>query len=76
MKREGYDIEVKHHAFIRAMQRGITPDRIEDTIINGQIKHFGKHGIKFIKRGKKATLICVGQIKGLTISILTIETKR
>ena len=31
----GYDIEIKHHVFIRAMQRGIPPDLIEDTIKNG-----------------------------------------
>ena len=68
-----YDIEIKRHAFIRALQRMISPDKIESTIKGGQIKRFGKHNIKFIKRYKGFTVICVGEISGNKIKILTIE---
>jgi len=75
MDRTKYDIEIKHHVFIRAIQRRITPDRIEDTINNGSIELFGNDRVKFIKEGKKRSLICVGEIRGLKIVIFTIETK-
>ena len=38
-----YDIEIKRHVFVRAMQRGIHPDLIEDTIKKGKMKRFGKN---------------------------------
>ena len=44
-----YEIELKRHAFIRAMERGITPDMIEATIKGGTVKRFGKNNMKFIK---------------------------
>ena len=71
-----YEIEIKRHAFIRAMQRRISPDMIEATIKNGTVEHFGKHNLKFHKKYKRFTVICIGQIEGLKIKILTIETGR
>ncbi len=71
-----YDIEIKRHAFVRAMQRGVTPDMIEATLKGGKIEKFGKHNLKFHKKYKKFTVICVGEIMGEKIKILTIETKR
>ena len=68
-----YDIEIKRHAFIRAMERGIHPDIMEEAILKGKVERFGKHGIKFISKGKKRTIICVGEITGTKIKILTIE---
>ena len=44
-----YEIEIKRHAFIRAMERGITPDMIEATIKGGTVKRFGENNVKFIK---------------------------
>ncbi len=70
-----YEIEVKRHAFIRAMQRGVTPDMIEATLKGGRIERFGKNNIKFIKEYKRFTVICVDQIIGTKIKIVTIETK-
>ena len=70
-----YDFEIKRHAFIRAMQRGVTPDMIEATLKGGKIERFGKNNIKFIKDYKNFTVICVGQMLGTTIKIFTIETK-
>ena len=52
MDRTKYEIVIKHHVFVRALQRGITPDRIEDTICSGRIERFGNDGVKFIKEGK------------------------
>ena len=68
-----YDLEIKRHAFERAMQRGIHPDMIEDTVLKGKIKRFGKHGVKFISKGSKRTIICVGEIVGNKLKIMTIE---
>ncbi len=68
-----YDLEIKHHAFRRALRRGFHPDEIEDTIVKGRMERYGKHGVKFVKSGSKRTIICVGQIIGTTIKIFTIE---
>ncbi|MBI2656814.1 hypothetical protein HYX03_03685 [Candidatus Woesearchaeota archaeon] len=68
-----YDLVIKRHVFERAMQRGIHPDLIEDTLFKGKIKRFGKHGIKFINRGSKRTIICVGELIGDKLKIMTIE---
>lgn len=59
--------------FIQSLKRGIHPDIIEDILKNGTIKKYGKHGVKFIKKGSKRTMICVGQIIGMKIKIFTIE---
>ena len=64
-----YDIEIKHHAFKQALKRGISPDLIENTLINGKIKRHGKNYIKVATN----TVICVGQIIGNKINIITIE---
>ena len=64
---------IKRHVFERAMQRGIHPDMIEDTLLKGKVKRFGKHGIKFINKGSKRTIICVGELAGNRLKILTIE---
>ena len=71
MDRKNYEIEIKLHAFTRAVQRGITPDLIENCIKNGKIKRFGKNYIKFISK----SAICIGEISGLKIKIITIERR-
>jgi len=71
-----YEFEIRRHALIRAMQRGITPDMIEATLKGGKIVKFGKNNLKFIKAYKRFTVICVDQIIGTKIKIVTIETKR
>ena len=70
-----YDFEIKRHAFIRAMQRNITPDMIEATLKGGKIKRFGKNNVKFYKEYKDFTVICVDEIIGNKIKIVTIEIK-
>lgn len=71
-----YEFEVKRHAFIRAMKRGVTPDMIEATLKGGKIIRFGKNNLKFYKKYKRFTVVCVDQIIGTKIKIVTIETKR
>lgn len=70
-----YEIEIRRHAFIRAMQRHITPDMIEATIKGGKITKFGKNNVKFTKKYKRCTVVCVDHIVGNLIKIVTIETK-
>jgi len=67
------DVVIKRHVFERAMQRGIHPDLIEDTLLHGKVKRFGKHGIKFISKGSKRTIICIGELVGNRLKIITIE---
>ena len=68
-----YELEIKHHVFKQAMERGIPPDMIEDTLLKGKMERYGKHGVKFINKGAKKTIICVGQLIGTKIKIFTIE---
>lgn len=68
-----YEVEIKHHAFIQAVKRGIHPDLIEDVLIKGKVERYGKHGVKFVSRGSKRTIVCVGQIIGTKIKIFTVE---
>ena len=68
-----YDIVIKRHVFERAMQRGIHPDLIENALRKGKMTRFGKHGIKFINKGSKRTIICVGELVGNKLKIITIE---
>ncbi|MBI2673166.1 hypothetical protein HYX19_02805 [Candidatus Woesearchaeota archaeon] len=72
MDRTKYEIEIKHHAFIRATQRKISPDLIENCIKSGKVKKFGKNHVKFISR----STICVGELVGLKIKIITIEGRK
>ncbi len=69
MDLRGYEIEIRHHVFIRAMQRGISPDLIEKCIITGKHETFGKSYMKFITR----SVICIGEVKGMKVCIITIE---
>ena len=70
-----YDLEIKRHAFIRAIERKVTPDMIEATLKGGKLERFGKHNVRFIKDYKRFRVICVGQLIGTKIKIFTIETK-
>jgi len=70
------NIEIKRHAFLRALNRGIHPDFVEATIKGGKVKSFGKNYVKFTKYYKRFDIICVGQIIGNIIKIITIEKKR
>ena len=68
-----YELVIKRHVFEQAMKRRIHPDMIEETLLKGKVKKFGKHGIKFVSRGSKRTIICVGELIGTKLKIITIE---
>ncbi len=67
------DLEIKHHVFKRALERKINPDMIEQTLLKGKLTRFGKHGVKFVNKGSKRTIICVGELIGNKLKIITIE---
>ncbi|MFH1255774.1 MAG: hypothetical protein V1494_00640 [Candidatus Diapherotrites archaeon] len=75
MQKGAYHIVISRHAFVRAVQRRIHPDLIEDTVKTGKMKRFGKNNVKIEKRFKHYTITCVDEIVGLIIKIVTI-TKR
>ena len=76
MRKGKYKIVITRHAFVRAMQRHIHPDFVEDTLQSGKMKKFGKNRVKFEKRFKQFTVICVDEITGNRIKIATIEKRR
>ncbi len=71
-----FEFEIKRHALIRAMERYITPDMVEATLKGGKIERFGKNYLRFSKEYKRFTVICIGEIVGMRIKIITIEAKR
>ena len=68
-----YELIIRRHVFDQALKRGIDPDMIEQALLKGKMERFGKHGVKFINKGAKKTVVCVGQIIGTTLKIFTIE---
>jgi hypothetical protein len=70
-----YDIQITEHAVIRALERGIDADTLEDIILDGKKKTFGKHHAKWIKSYDNIEIICVAYIENNVIRILTVETR-
>ena len=71
---EGKQIVIKVHAVKRARQREIAfPDQVYNAIQTGKAKRFGKNGIKFVKRSKEGSIVCVGEDLGYCIIIKTVE---
>ena len=71
---QGKRIIIKVHAVKRATEREIAfPDQVYDVLQTGKVKKYGKHGIKFIKRSKEGSIICLGEDLGYCIIIKTIE---
>jgi hypothetical protein len=69
---QGKEIILKVHAIKRARQREIAfPDQVYDSLQTGKIRRFGKNGIKFVKKAKKGSIICVGEDLGNFIIIKT-----
>jgi len=48
---------------------------IEATIKGGRIERFGKNNVKFVKRYKNFEVVCVDEISGNKIKIVTIEKR-
>lgn len=71
---QGKQIVIKTHAIKRARERNIAyPDQVYNVLKTGKVKRFGKQGIKFIKKSKDGSIICVGADLGQYIIIKTIE---
>ena len=71
-----FDVSITRHAFLRAIERKVTPDMVEATIKGGTQRVFGKAFISLSKQYKHFTVVCIGEIVGNTIIIKTVETKQ
>lgn len=65
---------IKSHVIQRARERDIIyPDMVYAAILGGKVERFGKNYLKFIKRYKQGSLICIGEDLGQAIIIKTVE---
>ena len=71
-----FEFEIRRHAFIQAIKRDITPDMVYATLRGGSIKRFGKNRVMISKKYKSFTVVCVDEIMGTRIKIVTVEKKR
>ena len=71
---EGKQIFISNHAIKRAREKEIAfPDQVFQVLKTGRIERFGKHYLKFIKKSKRGSVICIGEDVGECILIKTIE---
>ncbi len=71
---QGKAVIIKVHAIKRAREREIAfPDQVYDVLQTGKVRRFGKRGIKFVKRSKEGSIICVGEDLGHCVIIKTTE---
>ena len=71
-----FEFEISRHAFVRAMERGVTPDMIEATLRGGWVIKHGKNNYKFCKGYSDFMVVCVDRIEGEKIIIVTIEVQK
>lgn len=71
-RRHDFEVRLTEHAVERMLWRRIAPELIEQTIRNGKIIRFGKNRMKFEKKFKKFTLVCVDERVGNHVRIVTI----
>ena len=56
------EVVITSHVVKQARKRGIAfPDEVISTIRNGKKERFGKNLVRFVKKGKYGSLICVGE---------------
>jgi len=53
--------------------RGKETGQVYNVLKTGRIEKFGKNGLKFIKKSKTGSIICIGEDKGRCIIIKTVE---
>lgn len=71
---QGKPILIRAHAIKRARQRQIAfPDQVYAVIKTGKLVRFGRRGVRFVKRGRRGSIICVGEEFADCIVIKTIE---
>ncbi len=62
------------HAIQQSYVRNITyPDQLREVIRTGNVKRFGRRGLKFIKRSENGSIICIGEDVGCAVIIKTVE---
>ena len=68
------EIVITRHAVERARMRGIHyPDQIYNVIITGKLARFGKQMLKFMKKGKVGSVICICEEIQDKIIVKTVE---
>jgi len=71
---QGKEIFVTTHAIKRARERKIAyPDQVYGVLLSGKVIRFGKNHLRFIRRTKQGSIICVGEDLGHCIIIKTVE---
>ena len=71
---KGKLIIIKVHAIARAREREAAyPDKVYDALQTGKVKRVGKRVVKFVKRGEKGSIICVGEDLGHCIIIERVD---
>ncbi len=74
MEFQGKEVSISVHAAERARLRNIVyPFQIYEVINTGKLTHFGKHLLKFVKRTKRGSIICICEDVGDEIIVKTIE---
>ncbi len=70
----GKPVIITVHAIRRAKKREISyPDHVYTVLKTGRVIRFGKHGIKFVSKSRRGSIICVGEDIGYAIIIKTVE---
>jgi hypothetical protein len=68
------EVVMTAHALKQAIEREIAyPDSIIGVIMTGKMARFGKNLVRFVKKTKKGSLICVGEELCNRITIRTVE---
>ena len=75
MRKDQYEIIFTRHALKRAFGRRIDPDLVEDTISTGKMLRFGKNRVKIFKRFRDKEIICIDEIRGHIIKIVSIASR-
>ena len=71
---QGKQIIITVHAVKRARQRNIAfPDQVYNALQTGKVQRMGKQGIKFIKKSREGSILCIGEDIGNYIIIKTVE---
>jgi len=71
---DGKPIFISSHAIKRAREREIAyPDQVYGVLQTGKVKRFAKNMVKFVKKSRQGSIICIGEDLGHAIIIKTIE---
>ena len=74
--RGDYEVVIRKHALLRAVERDIPQDLVEKTLRYGKFERYAKHGLRIWKDFHEGRIACVGQTEGGRIVIFTITINR